>query len=317
MTIHKAKGLQFPVVIYPFANELSRVSIKETWVEPKFESIPELKTSLIEMKKEISETSYAGLLQHETDKSFLDTLNLLYVAMTRPKDRLYVVSKDKSTENDGWKRAGTFPDVADLLYEFLQDKEIQPDESGRYCVGDEKPLERRPVPESQPTVSAKSGYNAGEWRRKILLRRQAPRVWESDQQDSRRETGLLVHFVMSQLKTRGDLERVLANMVTEGVIGRDQLAELKTTIGNVMARPEISRYFDEGNLVFNEKEILLRDGTILRPDRVVFCDDKVVVMDYKTGKEDPAHLRQLNIYADALSEMGYNNIVKEVVYLEV
>lgn len=315
MTIHKAKGLQFPVVIYPFAIETSRISIKETWIETNFDSIPELKTSLIEMKKEISETTHAGLLHHETDKSFLDTLNLLYVAMTRPKDRLYIISKDKTNDEGKWNKAKNFPDVADLLHEFLQEKEIQPDEAGRYGIGESRPFEKRAGSESQPAIHAESGYNAGEWRRKILLRRQSPRVWESDKQDSLREKGLLVHFVMSQLKTRNDLEHVLAKMVGEGVIAENQKPKLQSIIQNVMARSAISSYFNDGNLVFNEKEILMQDGTIFRPDRVVFCKDKVVVMDYKTGKEDPSHHRQLQTYADALSEMGYKNIVMEVVYL--
>lgn len=316
MTIHKAKGLQFPVVIYPFAFDKSELSIKDAWIEPKFESIPELKTALIELKSELKETSFAGLRQHETDKSFLDTLNLLYVAMTRPKERLYIISKDKTNEKGAWNFSNPFPDVADLLHEFLIHEEIKPNEIGCYCVGEEKLLHPSVKTEQAGMMTASAGYNAGNWRRKILMRRNAPRFWETGKHDTRREKGLLLHYIFSLLTTKKDLDRVLSTLECDGMLEKNQIPEIRAIIESVMARKEISGYFDEGLRVFNEKEILLKDGTILRPDRVVFSNEKVVVMDYKTGKEDPSHRLQLEAYASVLSEMGYKNIERQIVYLD-
>lgn len=316
MTIHKAKGLQFPVVIYPFANDHSKISINEAWIEPQFKSIPKLKTALIQLKEELKDTSFDTLRQHETDKSFLDTLNLLYVAMTRPKDRLYVISKDKTSSSGEWKRASAFPDAADLLHDFLINENLMPDQAGGYFVGEEINPQKTPENENQSPTCAASSCNGGEWRRKILIRRQASRVWDSEEQDQSREKGLLVHYIMSLLNTREDLEKVLAGLIIEGVLAKDQLPELRSAIGRVISRPEISSYFDTGIRVFNEKEILLKDGSILRPDRVVISGDKVMVLDYKTGKENPSHGLQLTKYAEALREMGYSNIDQQVVYLD-
>ncbi|MBE0637046.1 MAG: UvrD-helicase domain-containing protein [Bacteroidales bacterium] len=316
MTIHKAKGLQFPVVIYPFAIERSQLSTNEAWIETKFKTIPELEMALIGLNKELEKTSFGIIYQHESDKSFLDTLNLLYVTMTRPKERLYILSKDKTNEKGEWKISSSFPDVADLLHEYLEKENLKPDERGVYCAGKENSPPMRSKAEVINLESVHAGYNAGKWRRKILLHREAARIWKTDKQDESREKGLLLHYIMSQLNTRKDLDLVLSSFESNGLLGSSQIAGLRAEIEKVMARPEISSYFDDGNRVFNEKEILLQDGTIMRPDRVVFTPEKVVVMDYKTGKKNPSHLLQLQRYAEALSQMGYRNIEQQIVYLD-
>ena len=43
-------------------------------------------------------------------------------------------------------------------------------------------------------------------------------------------------------------------------------------------------------------------------------DGRVVVLDYKFGKPDPAHHRQMNRYVAALKRMGYIQVEGRLLY---
>ena len=98
MTIHKSKGLEFSVVIYPEAiTDLdSKIggnnAAAETWVTPEelgFEAIPNLDKVLFKMTKdvELEGEIAAKICKNETESNRLDNCNLLYVALrTTRKD---------------------------------------------------------------------------------------------------------------------------------------------------------------------------------------------------------------------------------------
>jgi len=67
----------------------------------------------------------------------------------------------------------------------------------------------------------------------------------------------------------------------------------------------------------NEKDILLPEGNFIRPDRIIIKGKEVKVIDYKTGKEKPGHITQINKYAEALSAMNYNVTGKYLLYLDM
>jgi CRISPR/Cas system-associated exonuclease Cas4 (RecB family) len=79
----------------------------------------------------------------------------------------------------------------------------------------------------------------------------------------------------------------------------------------------IAPYFDENWKVKTEKEILMENGRTYIPDRLLFSKntDEVVVLDYKTGVESTNHEVQITEYASALSDMGYKNTKRVLVYI--
>lgn len=321
MTVHKAKGLQFPVVICPYVLDSRNNTTATEWIYPQLKAIPELKAARISLTAGIRETSFGYLYQNEHDKSFLDLLNLLYVAMTRPEKRLYVLSKDKTDDTGKWKYSTNKIDTADLLFDFLKNENFPQDDEGRYYYGIQSPgLENdKPV---EPSVKKADAFTKpvevigrGGWREKITLRRQSKPYWVSDDELGHREFGLLVHRIMSRISTKSDVDRVLAEMLSDGSVSPDYLEPIKKRITEVMGRPEISRYFADGLKIFNEKEILLTGGAILRPDRVIIENEKVTVLDYKTGKKDPGHELQMAGYLAALQQMGYPDVDYQLVYL--
>lgn len=320
MTVHKAKGLQFPVVICPYVLDSGNNTPASEWIDPQLKAIPELKAARISLTSGIKETAFGYLYQNEHDKSFLDLLNLLYVAMTRPEKRLYVLLKDKTNEAGQWKYSTTIADTSDLLYDFLNNENFRRDETGRYYYGTPSSPSNADIPAealvTEPVTASKlREAMPGGWRNKITLRQQAKRYWVGENESGQREFGLLVHRIMSRISFKSDLDRVLSEMLIEGSVAPNQVEPIKSTITEVMARPGISRFFADGLKVMNEKEILLIDGKILRPDRVVIENEKVTVIDYKTGKKDPGHQQQMAGYIVALQQMGYPDVDYQLVYL--
>lgn len=315
MTIHKAKGLQFPVVIFPFAIEKSKLNSDNAWVEPNINAAPQLKTALINFKSELKETVFEPLHRHETDKSLLDMLNILYVAMTRAEECLYVITNDKTTQKGTWPAASPFPDAADLLHQFVLHKNLEPDAANCFTIGGMKKETEPAVSDQSKLITLTMQPKSGFWRRKIRLHAHAAETWDTDNAASPRETGLLIHHVLSMVKSKHDVDRAIATMVNDGLLQEDQAVQLRRVINELISKPDLSPFFEEDNTVMNEREILLKNGKILRPDKIVISGDKAVVIDYKTGKEDPSHVRQLNDYAAALNELGFEHVEKKVVYV--
>jgi ATP-dependent helicase/nuclease subunit A len=105
ITIHRSKGLQFPIVLMPFAN-WKTVNYDEKWINLPSESGIELETAYFKLPKPEDSGLLMNVAIEEMNKQHLDNLNLLYVATTRAMDRLYLISdlqKKLSFKNiSGW-----------------------------------------------------------------------------------------------------------------------------------------------------------------------------------------------------------------------
>lgn len=91
MTVHKAKGLEFKVVIYPYAFTSfpdAGITNEESWVDVK-DYIPEMEDCLLPLNKEVlKNTEFEKLYDEEYAKTILDDMNIMYVAMTRAEEML-------------------------------------------------------------------------------------------------------------------------------------------------------------------------------------------------------------------------------------
>jgi ATP-dependent exoDNAse (exonuclease V) beta subunit len=316
MSIHKAKGLEFPVVIYPFANNISKLAVDDAWIDLNFEEIPEFKTALIRYSKALENTGYSQLYLKEKNKSLLDTLNLLYVTMTRPTKGLFIITRDKTTDK-GWSEAPMFKDNADLFRGFLIDKGLWKDDQKIYEFGQIEENSKQQITKEQTSdKTTEIPVNVGNWRKKITISTSAPAVWDVENPNRNREYGNLLHLILSRINSAADLARVLDEALLEGLLDEQQKIDLTGKIGRIIGKPEISKFFHEGVEVKNERDILTPQGKISRPDRVVFDGKKAIILDYKTGHEQEFHLRQLQDYANLLVEMGYPEVEKYLVYLE-
>lgn len=308
MTIHKSKGLQFPVVIYPFASESINNRNDLKWVSLNDEYLPELSSALLPLNETLNDTGFGAVYDLEMGQKMLDLINLLYVVMTRPEERLYVISENYE---------GKQPDksVAGLLKGYIVTKECWPeyDESVLFGLpltvktGGKKVIVQ-PVA-SEPMISCA-------WQNRILLSRRAPEYWETENPAHAQAYGQMVHQLLSYIKSPDDFEKAASKFISEGICNVEEAQKLIGLAGKLLIHPVAGDFFKPGIEVKNESELLMPDGRNYRPDRVILDGNKAVVIDFKTGKASPYYHIQLENYASILEKMGYEKVEKYLVYVD-
>jgi ATP-dependent exoDNAse (exonuclease V) beta subunit len=310
MTIHKAKGLQFPAVIYPFADDKVRATRKNLWVTVAEEFAEPLKTAYLSTRTTLKETIYGPLYEDEMDRSAVDMVNVLYVALTRPEERLYILLKDLPENTDGPVS------VPKLFSRFLTAEGTRENGRDLYQYGERW---QRPGTGGKIEAAGQSSekpFTGGD-SLKMLLRRSAPTAWDMDEPEKNRKWGNLVHLAMSKINRADQVGKVLQELLLGGLINNEQLDELDALMAGILKNPEISRFFDPAFEVRNEPEILTAEGYLYRPDRVLVQNGHVTLIDYKTGKQRTEHSEQVIKYAGLLREMTYKVDGAYLLYLNL
>lgn len=313
MTIHKSKGLEFPVVIYPDAivdldERLNRSKAAEEWLHPSdlgFAPIPNIDKVLFRLDKNAESMGDSALeyIEEEKESNQLDNLNLLYVAFTRAVQRLYVIARNNEPN---------------LLSDFLADKEQHVVQSETYAkvyqFGTPDFRNSKKKTEEETAVELSDSAST-DWLSRIKIDPMPTMVWQSEGgQLLPREFGELVHQVLAKIKNVADMEAVLKPFVADGTIDEDTAQWIRTKFVTMSRHPQIADAFRPEAKVRTECELLYR-GKVRRLDRYAELPDAVVLIDYKTGKPNDEHQRQVRDYANALHEMTEKKIRAYLVYL--
>ena len=97
MTIHKSKGLEFPVVIFPYDLEIYRQVNPKVWLNELPESFEGFKELLVPFNKDLKSINNRRLeiYDQQREELELDNFNLLYVALTRSVEQLHIITEYK------------------------------------------------------------------------------------------------------------------------------------------------------------------------------------------------------------------------------
>jgi ATP-dependent exoDNAse (exonuclease V) beta subunit len=87
MTIHKSKGLEFPVVIFPFAERRFRKPKDKLWLNAEEQDF-----GFIDNSTAVEGLRSCCCFQSKKTRRIVDNINVLYVALTRAEEQLYVIS---------------------------------------------------------------------------------------------------------------------------------------------------------------------------------------------------------------------------------
>jgi ATP-dependent exoDNAse (exonuclease V) beta subunit len=296
MTVHKAKGLEFPVVIMPVGSMSTPGNHTERfWVDPR-PTIPELEHALVRDSKPLRESGIRELMaEHELQD--LDLLNMLYVAFTRPVHRLHVLVPEGS--NDAVTRG-----VLTYMDQHGTNGRIVLGE--RYKAGQKAPQHMQ---EELRDVSTPEGSP------RLTLRLEKPDEWDPADPDPFRSFGEAVHEVMARVGTRQELDPAMELAVQSGRIDGQKAPALKQRLAELLSDDRLAPWYGPGLLVRNEATIIDRSGRSHRPDRVVQEGDRVRVLDIKTGHSRPEHHEQVRGYMDLLRELGHEHVEGALLYV--
>ena len=314
MTIHKSKGLEFPVVIFPYANQNVYFDMQpKTWFpvteeNDVYHNFKFVYTSLNKDLEGYNELGEAVYTNHQGELE-LDSINLLYVVLTRAVEQLYVISEYDLDTKENEKLTL----YSGLLINYLKSIDRWNTAEHEYSFGNtqrtskEKPFEEAVVQEHFISNS-REDHN-------LRIITNSGYLWDTEQEKAI-EKGNLVHNIMAKIKTKVDSDKALSSFLDTGKISSTQLAELQPIIKNIISHKILSPYFEESLLIYNEKDIITKSGLILRPDRVVVNkNNEAVIIDYKTGSENIKHEQQLLDYQYILEEMDFKVTKKILVYI--
>ena len=329
LTIHKSKGLEFPVVIIPYAMwPLNRENKSILWCsapEPPFDQMPVL--PLTYSSKRLSDTLFARQYFEESINSHIDSLNLAYVAFTRAIESLIVFAQLPSLPKKGSDNI-QLSTMSDLIYNVItapdatpaDDNEIdlsafftESDDEATFDTGN-KPRTAAPCTEAERPMQ-ESTYNIVLPGNRMRLRLKSTGITGNDARDY----GTLMHNILAEIRYYDDIVPTVRRFVGEGSLPASDEASTVARLQQWLSLPETRQWYAPGITVLTETEILQPQSVFYRPDRVIIDGDRVIIIDYKFGniERDATYRKQLANYMALVRDMGYPQVDGFLWYLSL
>ena len=311
MTIHKSKGLEFPVVIMPFAEEdYNRKPKDKLWLDTEAEDLG-VPRALVDNSSAVEGfgESASAVFNEKKQEELLDNINVLYVALTRAEEQLYVISQSLKERKDGeWPN-----NMASYFIKYLIHEGVYESEKLEYEFGNKAKLSisSKAVDLVKTIPIVKEVLNP----KNIKIAQREALMWGTHQQEAI-SYGNIVHEILAFVKDKSDIDLAVIKAIENGLITIEQQEAVLKTLLEIVNHPELSVCFDGENHILNEQTIVQKEGKILKPDRIVLTKDKkAFLLDYKTGAVNSKYKLQIQEYQDAVEDLGYKVLKKALVYI--
>lgn len=306
MTIHQAKGLEFPVVILPFMDTALNPNLKDKiWFPFQEGPLSSVQWGWITASKEMELYGEMGksLYAKHVLSQQLDAVNVLYVALTRAKEQLYIITQESTS-----LRTSTYSDLFNrfVLQQGKKLDTISPFEWGEFKRNNIK-FKGVEIKKTQVNHTVSS-----HWKKRLVANR-TPNAKTRLAQIK----GLMVHEILSKVIYADMLNEELEKIFNKNRLTKKNQRSISNTVQKIIEHPMLSRYFERDQSVYCEQDVLVPNGETLRPDRVnLLPDGSAIVIDYKTGKPKKADGYQINEYALIYKDLGFSPVEKVLVYID-
>lgn len=300
MTIHKAKGLEFPHVIFPYADKVTlykqgihwcRLDVADSGLDRILDGIYP-----VPLKGGMEESCFAGAYADEKRRQLVDNMNIFYVALTRAVRSLHVIAAPptKKLREGLAKGKPEYMRMSDFLYAFAGCRE----ECSFGSPYDFSAMERK---DGTPSLDFRASYPSFSLSGRLVPSSEAADFFDGD--ESPRVSGIVLHEILSGIMTEDDVDSAVADALSAGKLNPMSAREASALLhSRIAAHPE---WFSADAKVYRERSIVASDGSEYRPDRVVFTPDGVLIIDFKFGREHGSHVAQVRGYAGLYEALGY------------
>jgi ATP-dependent exoDNAse (exonuclease V) beta subunit len=330
LTIHKSKGLEFKHVIIPYCNW--KLELKSTlWCKPQeapFNALPVVPLNYTSVKA-FENTIYNEVVTEEHVQNMVDNLNLLYVAMTRARNSLFVIGIREEQKKTSEKKISPYRSQKIEYAIRMMQKEGEeidgmplhldiPDDTGKAIeltygtiesIFDEKKKEKSQnvfLKEVEPVqVNIASYENKATFRQSNQSRMFADDAIDETDRQRYIRMGTVMHQIFSEINTTADVEPVLKRMEFDGTLYDEGITREKliSELERKFQDPQVKNWFSDKWALYNECVIINKDGE-QRPDRVMTDGKETIVVDFKFGKPNKEYHEQVRGYMKLLEEMG-------------
>jgi ATP-dependent exoDNAse (exonuclease V) beta subunit len=273
----------------------------------------------------LRDTIYFREYFEEKIQSYIDNLNLLYVAQTRAEE--VFISYSPETENKDLK---TIADL--LLFTFRNAQNFSNDFNGNtllsiadYWNEDEKYFELGSLPnkksEKDETLRERTvDYPASLLDDRLKLRSHSADYFDFSEAESVEafspvSRGNILHQLFQLINYSDDLEKAVNQLEFEGKLDEKQAKEVFEFAKELLSDPKVETWFSRKWIVVNERDILKGGSEVYRPDRVIYNDEMAIVIDFKFGKKkSKSYEKQVAVYKDLIKSIGFNVVEAYILY---
>ncbi len=304
-TIHKAKGLEYPIVIIPYPElNYSLKKGSKAWMKVPESYATELPVAVLGLNADIEKTEFSEYYLEEKKAKFLEEVNALYVAMTRAEERLYLIASVPKRKN-----------MSNYIVDFLNEKQhVGTEKKFRDIKYLSYSIESQKNNKTKNIESSVIPWNNAKNKRERIQRnlRWSVDFSLSQEQIDNIQSGKSFHHLMYYFKTEDDLPKVL-KMASE-LFQENDFKDFENFLRMILTDLELKSYFQKDWNIYNEKAILY-NAEVLRPDRFQIRKDQAVIIDYKTGLQSDSHRAQIENYHRALADLHPNcHFAKYILY---
>lgn len=282
-TIHKSKGLQYPIVIVPYADwSMKPKSETMIWLQSNVPPFQQLNTFPVEVNSKLEKSLFTEAYTKELKQNYIDNINVLYVVFTRAEEQLYIFTvetkKDKGIEN---------PQSVNKLLSCiipqlnLNDATLTNNEVFSYGA-----LSNFEVKQNEITSNLKmKSVQFHNFKNDIQLKRKTD-------YNAAQTKGNVVHEILSKIKHPSHAEKAIAATVKEEIHWYSDI------ISKVILLFQELDWFNPKWQQLNERNAIYK-GSQLRADRILLSEKECVIVDYKTGAKENEHLKKMQTYKTA------------------
>lgn len=312
MTIHKSKGLEFKAVLLPYSCYPAEVS-KGTreiikWFKTDIKPFSDIPIIPVKKTQALAGTIFREQYFNDLFMNDIDNLNLLYVAFTRAKNDMRILTKNVFSEKKDKGKTFLVENLLAWIFESTQ-TEASASASGirfdrdknKITIGSSeqfksecKNAETAPIDDSQPVENGAS----------INIRCHSKDFFAGDEFDAQKHInqGRMYHSIFEGIKYADDVETSVRIAIAEGLIAESERADYERVISGLVSKR--ADWFSPKWKVLTEQSLMLANGEKKRPDRIMESDTEMVVIDYKfTRTHNPAYNQQVRTYVEALRQL--------------
>lgn len=290
MTIHKSKGLEFPIVIIPACDFDTSVKARSKFLVESNDYI--LHTSLSANTKI---EAIKKMHKEESDQILTDKMNMCYVAFTRPEYRLYAFNYYKE-KNFGKN-----------LHLGLIELDHEADENGTILISRGEPTAKFDHSAVPSAFFEPMNISDRLWFPDIAFSKKKD-ISDSTGLSDEQRFGSQFHLLMAEINSPDEIEHKLNELTLEGHIDKNFNKRLKEKIRLVFDDVDYKSLFSGAIDYMNEQSIIIDEENSRRPDKVILKKESTIILDYKTGIKKPIDHKQMLEYVSLFRKMKFPEV---------